>query len=55
MSDEKQKDYFITRYSLIPDKQLDIETAIGISKEMKFMDWIMSFEHEKAKKQPIME
>lgn len=49
MSDEKQKDYFITRYSLIPDKQLDIETAIGISKEMKFMDWIMSFEHEKSK------
>lgn len=47
--EEKQKDYFITRYSLIPDKQIDIDTAIGISKESKFMDWLMSFQQEKCK------
>ena len=49
MMEEKQKDYFITRYSLIPDKQIDIDTAIGISKESKFMDWLMSFQQEKCK------
>lgn len=36
MSEEKLKDYFIVRYSLIPDTQIDIDTAIGISKESKF-------------------
>lgn len=49
MMEEKQKDYFITRYSLIPDTQIDIDTAIGISKEMKFNDWLMSFKQEKRK------
>lgn len=49
MKEERQKDYFITRYSLIPDRQLDIDTAMGVSKEMKFMDWITSFNQEKRK------
>ena len=44
---EKQKDYFATRYSLIPDSQLDFESIKGISKETKFMNWLTSFEAEK--------
>lgn len=43
MSEEKLKDYFIVRYSLIPDTQIDIDTAIGISKESKFLNWLSSF------------
>lgn len=46
---EKQKDYFATRYSLIPDSQLDFESIKGISKETKFMNWLTSFEAEKKK------
>lgn len=47
MSTEKRIDYFIARYSLIPDMQIDLETAAGITKEDKFMDWLHSFEVEK--------
>lgn len=49
MSNEKQKEYFITRYFLIPDNQIDIDTMFGITKEDKFMDWIMTFQEEKSK------
>ncbi len=49
MNEAKRVDYFITRYSLIPDTQIDIETAAGISKEQKFMEWLLSFESEKKK------
>jgi hypothetical protein len=40
---EKTKDYFVTRYSLIPDIQLDLDSFCGITKEKKFLDWLMSF------------
>lgn len=49
MNEEKQKEYFITRYSLIPDTQIDIDTMVGITKEDKFMEWIMTFQEEKRK------
>ena len=52
---EKQKDYFATRYSLIPDSQLDFESIKGISKETKFMNWLTSFEAEKKKNYIIEE
>lgn len=38
-----QHEYFVTRYSLIPDAQIDIETASGVTKEEKFMNWLNSF------------
>lgn len=46
---EKQKDYFATRYSLIPDSQLDFDSVKGVTKEDKFMNWLTSFETEKKK------
>lgn len=46
---EKQKDYFATRYSLIPDSQLDFDSVQGVTKEDKFMNWLTSFETEKKK------
>lgn len=46
---EKQKDYFATRYSLIPDSQLDFDSIQGVTKEDKFMNWLTSFETEKKK------
>lgn len=49
MNTEKQKDYFITRYSLIPDVQIDLDTAMGTTKEEKFLDWLMTFPQEKSK------
>ncbi len=49
MNIEKQKDYFITRYSLIPDIQIDLDTINGITKEDKFTDWLMTFSQEKRK------
>lgn len=49
MEEEKQKDYFITRYSLIPDAQMDIAATLGITKEMKFNEWLLSFQKEKRK------
>ena len=39
----KKKDYFATRYSLIPDLQLDFASIQGITKEKKFMNWLLSF------------
>ena len=45
----KKKDYFATRYSLIPDLQLDFASIQGITKEKKFMNWLLSFEKEKKK------
>ena len=45
----KKKDYFATRYSLIPDLQLDFASNQGITKEKKFMNWLLSFEKEKKK------
>ena len=47
---EKQKDYFATRYSLIPDSQLDFDSVQGVTKEDKFMNWLTSFETEKEKR-----
>lgn len=47
---EKQKDYFATRYSLIPDSQLDFDSVKGVTKEDKFMNWLTSFETEKKKR-----
>lgn len=44
-----QLDYFIARYSLIPDIQIDIDTILGKTKEEKFEDWLTSFECEKKK------
>lgn len=49
MNEEKQKEYFITRYSLIPDAQIDIATLTGTTKEEKFYEWLLSFEREKRK------
>lgn len=46
---EKTKDYFVTRYSLIPDIQLDLDSFCGTTKEKKFLDWLMSFGIEKNK------
>ncbi len=48
-TEEKKSEYFIARYSLIPDSQMDLETVIGITKEEKFLDWINSFQTEKKK------
>lgn len=42
-------EYFVTRYSLIPDAQIDIETASGITKEEKFLNWLNSFSEENKK------
>lgn len=49
MNEEKKKEYFITRYSLIPDAQIDLESFTGISKEEKFLNWMLSFKQEKRK------
>lgn len=49
MNTEKSKEYFITRYSLIPDKQIDFDTLNGITKEEKFMNWLLTFLQEKSK------
>lgn len=46
---EKKKDYFATRYSLIPDLQLDFGSLQGLTKEDKFLDWLLSFVEEKKK------
>ena len=51
MNEEKQKEYFITRYSLIPDAQIDIATLTGITKEEKFYEWLLSFERLTIKSQ----
>lgn len=48
-TEEKKSEYFIARYSLIPDSQIDLETVSGITKEEKFLDWINSFQTEKKK------
>ena len=52
---EKQKDYFATRYSLIPDSQLDFDSVQGVTKEDKFMNWLTSFETEKKKELLLQE
>ncbi len=49
MNTEQRKEYFITRYSLIPDNQIDLDTILGKTKEDKFMDWLMTFPQEKKK------
>lgn len=49
MNSEKQRDYFITRYSLIPDAQIDLDTTVGITKEDKFLAWIINLVQEKRK------
>ena len=46
---EKEKEYFITRYSLIPDVQIDLESYSGTTKEAKFINWLNSFAQEKKK------
>ena len=45
----KEIDYFITRYSLIPDRQIDFESFMGVTKEQKFLDFLLSFESERKK------
>lgn len=45
----KKRDYFATRYSLIPDLQLDFDSLQGLTKEDKFMNWLLSFNQEKKK------
>lgn len=49
MTEDKMVEYFIARYSLILDNQIDLETATGITKEEKFLSWLLSFETEKNK------
>ena len=49
MKEEKLSEYFITRYSLIPDNQVDLDTFVGITKEQKFLDWLITFNEEKSK------
>ena len=49
MNTEQRKEYFITRYSLIPDNQIDLDTILGKTKEDKFMDGLMTFPQEKKK------
>lgn len=47
MHTEKSKEYFITRYSLIPDTQIDFDTFNGVTKEEKFVNWLVTFSQEK--------
>ncbi len=49
MHTEKSKEYFITRYSLIPDTQIDFDTFNGVTKEEKFVNWLVTFSQEKNK------
>ncbi len=49
MNTEKQKVYFIARYSLIPDTQIDFDTVTGITKEDKFLSWLITFQQENKK------
>lgn len=44
---EKTKEYFITRYSLVPDSQIDLASLAGVTKEQKFYNWISSFSEQK--------
>lgn len=47
MFSEKNKEYFITRYSLVPDSQIDLDTLSGVTKEQKFYNWINNFSERK--------
>lgn len=47
--EDRQLEYFIARYSLIPDTQIDMDTILGKTKEIKFAEWLESFESEKKK------
>lgn len=47
--EDRQLEYFIARYSLIPDIQIDMDTFLGKTKEEKFEEWLSSFECEKKK------
>lgn len=37
MFSEKNKEYFITRYSLVPDSQIDLDTLSGVTKNKNFI------------------
>ena len=46
----KKHDYYVTRYSLIKDKQLTFEDYLSEkTKEEKFVEWLNSFTKEHRK------